>query len=57
MATIFKRRRRRSITANEGKFFKKENTQEQSFFSGADHDGFFQPQPQTQQVRATADKV
>ncbi|SDX51097.1 protein of unknown function [Hydrobacter penzbergensis] len=51
MATIFKRRRRRSITANEGKFFKKENTQEQSFFSGADHDGFFQPQPQTQQVQ------
>ncbi len=51
MATIFKRRRRRSITASEGKSFKKENTQEQSFFSGTDHDGFFQRQPQSQQVQ------
>jgi hypothetical protein len=48
MANIFKRRRRRAITANESKFFKKENAQEQSFFSGADHDGFFHPRSQIQ---------
>ncbi len=48
MATTFKRRRRRAIAANESKFFRKENAQEQSFFSGASHDGFFHPQAQVQ---------